>query len=80
VVGSKQRKATSVEKLRNRLGVAVKHGDPDEIEAARAALAAAKIEKYIREVVDAAPPLTTEQRERLALLLGSGPDDAKAAS
>lgn len=42
--------------------------DPEVIESARA-LAEANIEHYIRKTVDAAPPLTPEQRDRLALLL-----------
>ncbi len=32
----------------------------------------AAVERRIRELVDAAPPLTTEQRDRLALLLRGG--------
>lgn len=32
-------------------------------------LAAARIQDYIKRVVDAAPPLTSEQRDRLAGLL-----------
>ena len=39
---------------------------------ARADYAAAKLEEHIRRVVDAAPPLTAEQRDRLALLLRDG--------
>jgi hypothetical protein len=31
--------------------------------------AAARIESYIREIVDLAPPLTPDQRNRIALLL-----------
>jgi hypothetical protein len=42
--------------------------DPDLI-AARRNLRAARLEDYIRRTVDAAPPLTAEQRDRLALLL-----------
>jgi len=42
--------------------------DPDLI-AARRNLRAARLEDYIRRTVEAAPPLTAEQRDRLAILL-----------
>ena len=42
--------------------------DPDLV-AARRNLRAARLEDYIRRTVDAAPPLTAEQRDRLAVLL-----------
>lgn len=42
--------------------------DPDLVEARRN-LRTARLEDYIRRVVDEAPPLSTEQRERLAALL-----------
>ena len=44
-------------------------GDPSQSVAARREYAAAKIEDYVRRTVDAAPPLTDEQRSRLATLL-----------
>jgi len=43
-------------------------GDPDLIRA-RQNLKAERLADHIRETVDAAPPLTVEQRDRLALLL-----------
>ncbi len=49
--------------------------DPALVDAARD-LAAANIGSYIKRVVDAAPPLTAQQRDKLALLLrgsDSGP-------
>lgn len=52
--------------------------DPDLL-AARRDLRAARLEVYIKRTVDAAPPLTTEQRERLAAILRpaeAGGDDA----
>ena len=49
--------------------------DPDLVDARRN-MRAAKLEDYIRTIVDAAPPLTTTQRDRLALLLRGGADDA----
>lgn len=45
--------------------------DPDLI-TARRDLAEANLADYIRRVVDTAPPLTAEQRDRLALLLRGG--------
>ena len=47
-------------------------GNPDrdtQMAAARRGLAEAKIADYIERVLDAAPPLTDEQRTRLAELL-----------
>lgn len=64
----------SVIDARNRLGNVIRHhaDDPDKITAARRDLAAAKIEKRIREVVAEAPPLTSAQCKHLAQLLGGG--------
>lgn len=45
--------------------------DPDLVEA-RTRLRIAKIEESVRQIVDAAPPLTSDQRERLAMLLRGG--------
>ena len=47
--------------------------DPDLVEARRK-LRAARLEDAITKLVDAAPPLTDEQRRRLAVLLA--PRDA----
>ena len=46
-------------------------GDPAPALDARREYAAAKIEDYVRRTVDTAPPLTDEQRSRLAALLTS---------
>lgn len=47
--------------------------DPDLL-AAREALRSARFDEHIRQLVDTAPPLSAEQRERLSLLLhGSAP-------
>lgn len=56
------------------LGVEHRRRDasPEAIAEARRELAAAKLEDYITRTVDAAPPLTPEQRERLAALLRGG--------
>ena len=42
--------------------------DPDLV-AARLNLKAARLEDYVARVVDAAPPLTADQRNRIAALL-----------
>lgn len=48
-----------------------KHNGPDDhrIGELRAELATESIAEHIRKVIDAAPPLSASQRERLALLL-----------
>lgn len=48
---------------------AVRTGDPEQVAATHAALAAAKIEAAIQKALAEAPPLTDEQRARLARLL-----------
>lgn len=45
---------------------------PEADASARRDLAAAKLEKAIREALDAAPPLTSGQRDRLSVLLSGG--------
>ena len=51
-------------------------GDTEAIDAARRDLRAARLEDHVRAAVDAAPPLTAEQRNRLsAILRGSGAGD-----
>ncbi len=59
---------------RARLNALQRHrspGDP-EVEAARRELREARATEYIKRLVDDAPPLTPEQRDRLALLLRGG--------
>jgi hypothetical protein len=46
-----------------------RHADDPEVLNARRDLRAARAEDYIRQLVEAAPPLTAEQRDRLAVLL-----------
>ena len=55
--------------LRTRIATAVQNGREAEAEQARREFKAAKAESYIRSLVESAPPLTPEQRDRLALLL-----------
>jgi len=54
-------------------GLKSRHGaDAPETLAARAELKALAAEEYIRQIVDAAPPLNAEQRLKLAGLLVGG--------
>ena len=66
---------------RARVAHAVRFYGPDAPQTAdaRRDLAAANLAAYIRRVVDQAPPLTSEQRDRLALLL-RGPSDTGGAA
>ena len=60
------------------LGVAARTRDPEKITRARRDLAAANIESYISRVVAEAPPLTEDQRHRLAALLSPSKGGAAA--
>ena len=54
--------------------------DPDLVKARRD-LKAARLEDYIKKTVDAAPPLSREQLDRLAILLrGGSPPGGSAAT
>lgn len=57
--------------LQGRLANARRWNTPNADELARE-LAAVRIAAYVREVVDRAPPLTREQRDKIALLLRGG--------
>ena len=60
-------------KVRSQIANAVKVGRPAaELRELRAEFAALKLAEYIARVVAEAPPLTNEQRDRLALLLRGG--------
>lgn len=52
------------------------HPDSDQLVDARRDLAAVNLAAYIKRTVDAAPPLSQEQRDRLAVLLRGGMHDA----
>lgn len=58
----------TVTRARSRLGNATKYR-PDEVDDARRDLAAANLAATIKRIVSKAPPLTDDQRSRLALLL-----------
>lgn len=51
---------------------AAKSKDPDRVAEARRNLAEAKIAAAISEAIASAPPLTADQRVRLASILNSG--------
>jgi hypothetical protein len=55
-------------------GLIRRNAAPDRVEAARNELRSAIIDDHIRRLVDAAPPLSAEQRAKLAVLLDCTPD------
>jgi hypothetical protein len=54
-------------------------GNPTSAANKRRDYAAAKLEDYIRRVVETAPPLTEDQRSRIAALLRNGGGSNAAA-
>ncbi|MFC5998282.1 hypothetical protein ACFP6A_06025 [Quadrisphaera sp. GCM10027208] len=69
-----------IAKTRSRVGVAYRTGDPQAIAEASRDHAAAKIETFIERTLAAAPPLTDEQRDKLALLLRAGAPPGRPAA
>jgi hypothetical protein len=61
----------SLRRCTARAGAAVRWARPDA-DQARRELAAERISAYIQRVLADAPPLTPEQRQRLAVLLAGG--------
>jgi hypothetical protein len=64
----------TIARARGRIGGLVRDrdsNDPELIDAYRD-LASAKLEQYIQRVISEAPPLTPEQRDRIASLLRGG--------
>lgn len=58
-----------------------KKADPNaDVTELRRQLKAERLEDYIKKTVDAAPPLTPEQRDRLALLLRTTAGDLDGAA
>ncbi len=57
---------------RSRVARAVQRHDAAEELAGRQELAAAKLERAVRAAIAAAPPLTAEQKQHIALLLLTG--------
>ena len=65
--------AHSLKQMRADIARASKRtGDPISAADKRRDYAAAKLEDYIRRIVDQAPPLTEDQRSRIAALLRGG--------
>lgn len=64
-----QTQIPSVYAARSALGVAARRRDAEAIRAARQELAAANIAAAIKRVASEAPPLTEDQRRRLASIL-----------
>ncbi len=62
---------------RARVGALTRSRQPDDPDllAARQDLRVARLADYITRTVDAAPPLTADQRDRLAALLRGGGSD-----
>lgn len=59
-------------RLRASLGTLVRDGHEEEVGIVRREMRAIQLEKAIKQAVDAAPPLTAEQRVRLTALLTGG--------
>jgi hypothetical protein len=70
------------QKRRARLAANSRHhrDRPDLTEADRRVFKANAAEKYVRQLVDEFPPLTPEQRARLAVLLLGGGDGGTQSS
>ncbi|TAP45621.1 hypothetical protein [Arthrobacter sp. S39] len=62
-------------KAKSQLGVAHRRHNPEAITAARRDLAAEKLAAYVEKIVNEAPPLTREQRDRIASLLAPNAAD-----
>ena len=67
-------------KRRARLAATARHhpDQPELTEASRREFKAASAERYVRRLVDGWPPLTREQRTKLAALLQGDGDGASA--
>lgn len=63
-------------KTRSTLALTIKKNPNADVTELRRQLKAERLEDYIKRVVDAAPPLSASQRDRLALLLRPGVDAA----
>lgn len=66
---------TTLRRLQAQSAAGRRWNRPDRDDVARE-YTAARLADYIKRVVDAAPPLTADQRDRLALLLRGGGSDA----
>lgn len=59
-------------RLRSKLANAHRNNPTADVTTIQRDYAAARLEDYIRRTVDEAPPLTREQRDRLAAILRAG--------
>jgi hypothetical protein len=59
-------------RLVGQIALATRHGETERVTELRRDLKAQTLEDHIKALVDTAPALTNEQRERLALLFWSG--------
>ncbi len=69
----KQTLSAEARRVRAQVATAVQNGREAEAEQARQQFKALKAEDYIRQLVDSAPPLSADVRDRLALLLRGTP-------
>ena len=69
----------SARSIQGRLAAETRHRPGEDHSELRRELKAEQLADYITRTVDAAPPLTPEQRSRLALLLTGGGADAIAS-
>jgi hypothetical protein len=67
---------STVAKARARHAALTRHRSPDDpaVVESRQALTLVNAEDYVRRLVDQAPPLTDDQRRRLAAILTGGGD------
>ena len=61
-------------KTRSQIAVAVRQHPDADVTELRRQLKAERLAEHIKQVVDSAPPLNSEQRARIAALLTSGGD------
>ncbi len=66
----------SARQIQGRYAAEIRHRPDQDHTALQQQLKEAQLAEYIKRTVDAAPPLTAGQRDRLALLLRSGGSDA----
>lgn len=62
---------TDWKKKRGRLAARTRHHGPDDpqVRALATEFAVDRLEEHVRRIVDGSPPLTGEQRDRIAVLL-----------
>lgn len=66
----------SARSIQGALAAAVRHHPDDDHSDLRRDLAAEQLAEYVRRIVDNAPPLSREQKNRIADLLSKGGDAA----